>query len=201
MSVPDHRRIVEQVFAGGGYTLTTKAGAGLFTEAAAVALHAADSNWGHLLKPEGRTHVVDAQGNRHAVDVVLYKSTGQIVDIISGAGDPGARLAWSVGPEGEYGDGEWYAPVGSGAPPLEPPSPPVQPPVTGTPPPPAGPIIEIDLGGVLAKVAALEASDERRYRDLVNRLNALHELLKDLPVAFEGRVPYLGSFTLTGKPR
>ena len=116
MSVPDHRAIVEQVFAAGGHDLTTKAGAGRFVEAAAAALHAVNVNWGHLRKPAGRTHVVDAQGNRHAVDVVLYRLTGQIVDIIRDAGEPGAGLSWGVGDEGEYGEGDWYAPVAIGPP-------------------------------------------------------------------------------------
>lgn len=112
MSVPNHQSIVAALYARGGHTLTTKEGAGRFTEAAASALHFVDRSWGHLRKPAGRTHVVDAQGNRHAVDVVLYRATGAIVDIIRDAGGPGAGLSWGVGADGEYGMDDWYAPSG-----------------------------------------------------------------------------------------
>ena len=122
MSVPDHRHIVAQVLERGGHTLSTREGAGRFTEAVAAALHAADRNWGHLRKPPERTHVVGPDGNRHAVDVVLYRTSGQIVDIIAGAGDPGARITWDPGPEREYAESDWYAPDGAIGAPFPPPS-------------------------------------------------------------------------------
>ena len=104
---------MKQVFEQGGHTLTTREGAGRFTEAAAAALHAQDANWGHLKKPADRTHVVGPDGNRHAVDVVLFRSNGTIVDIIRDAGELGAALSWGPGAEHEYGDSDWYAPVGT----------------------------------------------------------------------------------------
>ena len=127
MSVPNHSQIVQAVYAQGGYSLTTKEGAGQFTEAACLALYAVDPNWGHLRKPAWRTHVVGPDGNLHAVDVVLYKSAGAIVDIIRDAGEPGAGLSWGVGADDEYdpdalidGKPTWYAPTGEPAPTPEP---------------------------------------------------------------------------------
>jgi hypothetical protein len=185
MSVPDYRQIVAQVFATGGYTITTKAGAGLFVEAAARALHLLDAQWGHLRKPEGRTHVVDAQGNRHAVDVVLYRRTGQIVDIIRDAGEPGADLSWGEGREGEYDDGDWYAPVPTTRPPPVPVPVPVPQP---TPTPTPQPVIEIDLGGVLRAVAALDAANELRYLDLCVRLDGLASMIAAVPTRYQLRI-------------
>jgi hypothetical protein len=115
MGVPDHRHIVQQVFAQGTHSLTTKEGAGRFTEIAAVALHAVDANWGHLRKPANRTHAIGPDGQRHAIDVVLYRSTGAICDILRGAGDPDAGLAWGPGPDREYNESDWYAPGGTPA--------------------------------------------------------------------------------------
>ena len=130
MSVPDHRHIVELVFAQGGQSLTSKEGAGRFTEAAAAVLHAVDPNWGHLRKPAERTHVIGPDGQRHAIDVVLYRASGTICDIISGAGDPGAALTWGPGPDHEYNETDWYAPGGTPAvaiAPLPPPTPKIAP--------------------------------------------------------------------------
>jgi hypothetical protein len=103
---------VVDLFNAGGFDLKTKDGAGRFTEAVALMLHRHDANWGHLLKPSSRTHVVGPDGRRHAVDVILYRTNGQIVDIIRDAGEPGAGLTWGAGREGEYGESDWYAPAG-----------------------------------------------------------------------------------------
>lgn len=115
--VPDYRHVVDTLYARGGWTITTKEGAGHFTEAAAAALHFVDAEFGHLRKPANRTHVVDQWGNRHAVDVVLYKASGQIVDIITDAGEPGARVSWGPGTEHEYSPDDWYAPRDAEIPP------------------------------------------------------------------------------------
>lgn len=87
-----------------------------YNNAVVVALHAADPNWGHLSKSEAQNHSVDPLGRRHAVDAALYKANGQIVDFIGSAGfdpdnPPPNPVAWSVGPEGEYGQDRWFSPV------------------------------------------------------------------------------------------
>jgi hypothetical protein len=112
MSVPDLRGAVADLFNTGKFDITTKAGAGRFTEAVAVMLHANDANFGHLAKPPDRTHVVGPDGRRHPVDVLRYRSNGQRVDFISDAGEPGAHLSWQPGREHEYSEADWYAPVG-----------------------------------------------------------------------------------------
>jgi hypothetical protein len=82
---------------------------GLFTELAAGFLHEQDRNFGHLKKPEERTNY-----RGHGLDVVLYKATGQVVDIIGAAKiasrEHPASVTWGVGEEGEYGVGDWIDP-------------------------------------------------------------------------------------------
>ncbi len=105
--VPDHRAVVERVYAQGGHVLTNQDGAGRFIEAAASALFRIDPGFGHLRKFPPRTRCGDPP---HACDVVLYRPTGQIIDLIVDMGEPGAHLGWSVGPVGEYGSADWFAP-------------------------------------------------------------------------------------------
>lgn len=123
MPVPNFKSVVEQVYARGGFDLTSKAGCGRFTEACCVELHATDPQFGHLKKSKSRNHVVDAHGQRHAVDAVLYKATGQSVDLIASSESPSARPAWTVDTP-RYSADDWYAPV---LPPSDRPDPPKPP--------------------------------------------------------------------------
>lgn len=95
-----------------------------YAHSVVVALHTHDPNFGHLRKVEGQNHCVDPLGRIVGVDVALYKPTGQIVDFIvsagTGEGAPNAA-SWNVGPEGEYGEGDWIEPVDDGA--VDPPGP------------------------------------------------------------------------------
>lgn len=154
----------------GQYPLTSADGCGRYTEAAALILHGADASYGHLRKPASRSHVVDSAGNLHAVDVVLYRTSGQIVDLVSDCGGDGAHPSWSVGAPGEYSESDWYAPVGSA-------------------PAPAGgasgggagtPAASGDLGTLLDLVRELhikadnnDAANERQYQDLAAKINLL----------------------------
>lgn len=105
--VPNHAAMVEATYAAGGHVITTQDGAGLFIESAARALHRVDPGFGHLKKQPPRTRCGEPP---HACDVVLYRPTGQIVDLIVDAGEPGARLGWSTGVVGEYTSDDWFAP-------------------------------------------------------------------------------------------
>jgi hypothetical protein len=133
---PNHRAVVEQVFATGQYNLQTHEGQGAFVDAVAVALHAHDARWGHLKKNPGQTQL-----HGHAEDAALYlsDSPGQsiAVDFIVGAGGPSPRVGWNPDSP-RYSRSDWYPPsehAGSPAP----------------PPPPA----TVDLTQVLAKLDAL----------------------------------------------
>lgn len=92
---PDHRQIVEQVHAEFPDLLRTNTieSCGRFTRRCAARLHEHDANWGLLTKGPGQT-----QYEGHAVDAVIYKATGQVVDIIAGAHNPSqpGRPAWSL---------------------------------------------------------------------------------------------------------
>lgn len=105
--VPNGKPYVDGVYFGGGHDLTTKEGCGRFTEACAAALHHVDAGFGHLRKRPGQN-----QWNGHAVDAVLYRQTGQSVDIIRESETDRARPAWEVDIP-RYANGDWYAPEGS----------------------------------------------------------------------------------------
>jgi hypothetical protein len=94
MSVPDYSHIVRQRAALFG-PLDSHERCGEFVEYVAPFLHAHDANFGHLKKHPGQT-----QYNGHAADAVLYKATGQAVDIIGASKiaspqNPGTP-AWGV---------------------------------------------------------------------------------------------------------
>jgi hypothetical protein len=88
------------------------------------ALHAVDARFGHLRKQPWQSHCQDAAGRLHARDVALFEPSGQIVDFILDAGwgpDTKNAVVWGVGPEGEYGADDWFAPGESSIPPPVPP--------------------------------------------------------------------------------
>jgi len=155
--VPNHAGIVQQVYAQGGHTITTQDGAGRFVEAVALALHRIDASFGHLKKPADRTH---CGVPFHACDVVLYRDSGQIIDFIRDAGEPGASIfcggtnvCWGVGAVNEYGPGDWFAPTGAPFP---------------MPDPQPDPV---DLGPIRAALAKLE-NDIKALTDLSAWLEA-----------------------------
>jgi hypothetical protein len=106
-STPDHRFVLDAVNRDHPELLreNTHESCGLFTELAVLALHAIDEGWGHVSKPaDGRNAY---QG--HAVDAVKYRSTGQVVDIIRGAGDRHpTETDWGFQPS--RSDEPWMAP-------------------------------------------------------------------------------------------
>lgn len=120
MSVPNLKAIVVKRHKQFG-PLTSKARCGQFTEAVVVDLHAIDPNFGHLRKFGSST-----QYHGHGVDVVLYKATGQAVDIIKAsklASDTRpCEPTWGVEREARYTDSDtyWMPPIGVPDPPPAP---------------------------------------------------------------------------------
>ena len=82
--------LIRAVYEQGDFDLSTKAGSGLYTEAACTALHDQHSHdWGHIRKEPPQNHVVGPSGECHAVDAIMLRS---------GAGDTGAGtydIIWS----------------------------------------------------------------------------------------------------------
>jgi hypothetical protein len=108
VSIPDHFHIVQDVNARFPVLLdhNTQETCGEFTELVVLALHAIDSNWGHVGKRPGQT-----QYNGHAVDAVMYRTVpDKAIDIIGGAENPFANgtPAWMEVPSGGQ---PWMAPV------------------------------------------------------------------------------------------
>jgi hypothetical protein len=107
-TTPDHRFVLDAVNRDHPELLreNTHESCGLFTELAVLALHALDGQWGHVRKPaDGRNAY-----NGHAVDAIKYLTSGQVIDIISGAGDRvPTGPAW--GPTGSREDEPWMAPT------------------------------------------------------------------------------------------
>lgn len=110
MTVPDYRHVVLARAASFG-ALTSKERCGQFIEAVVADLFALDDNFGHLRKFGAQT-----QYNGHAVDAVLYKATGQAIDLITASKlaspQTPAQPAWSVETEAHYTDADryWLAP-------------------------------------------------------------------------------------------
>jgi hypothetical protein len=105
MSIPNHFEVVRRVFEDGRFDLSTKEGCGRFTEACAVALHRIDGEFGHLRKRPAQN-----QYNGHAVDALLYRATGQTVDLIISSGGPESRINWLVNEGDAYSPDMWYPP-------------------------------------------------------------------------------------------
>lgn len=134
--------IVNQVYAQGGFDLRTKEGCGLFTEAVVRTLRIHDTNWGHLRKSDSQNHVTDRDGNKHAVDALMYRADGHIFDIIISSESTAATPAWQD--KGFANVSLWFAPSDDAAPiPSPPPAPqPVPEPVLIPPPEPDPAIAE-----------------------------------------------------------
>lgn len=153
---------VQKIYDEGHYDLTTKGGSGDFTRDVAVRLYELDDNFGELLKSSGRTHVVDSLGRRVAVDAVLYKETGQSIDIIGSSASPKAKPAWTID-KPRYDDDDWAKPAGAG--------------VSGPDPDPIPPVKDEDIIRLEEKIATLEVA-----------LQTNKDLMLAILEGFEGRI-------------
>lgn len=202
MSVPNLQSVVQTVRDSRAWDFTTKTGLCAYSHAVVEALHAADANIGHLVKSEAQNHCTDAQGRRHAVDVALYRPTGQIIDFISSAGfgdpPPANAVTWTVGPEGEYPETSWFAPVPESGTTLHNP---------GMPPP------STDLTQILTRLTLLE-SRANLFMDLASeitkQIGILNQQLANLDAAvvkqplpdYEGTGRIFGfGFSVISRPR
>lgn len=96
---------------------TSKEACGQFTRLAACTL--APEGFGLLTKNPGENQVAG-----FAVDAIIFKTTNQVIDIISQNESPNASPGWSEVPK--RSGNNWAAPVGCG--PVDPPPPPPPPP-------------------------------------------------------------------------
>lgn len=107
--IPDHSHIVRDLFLSRRWDLVSEHGVGEFCEAAVLALHRHDPNWGHLRKYGSATQI-----NGHSEDSALYllpQESGllQSVDFIRGARGDNAGPAW--GPDTpRYAPKDWMDP-------------------------------------------------------------------------------------------
>lgn len=132
MSVPDHRAVVEQLFRTGHYNLKTHDGLAAFADAAVLALHAHDSNWGHVIKRGTQTNI-----HGHGEDSALYKlpnNMAHAVDFIEGARGDNPKPGWGPDPVAYYKHSDWLDPVDHDGPASPPPAPPPPPAVLEFPP-------------------------------------------------------------------
>lgn len=112
MAIPTLIAIVQVVRDSRQWDFSSDEGVCAFSHAVVVALHTANADFGHLRKRADQNHCVDPLGRNVAVDVTLYRPTGQVVDFIRNVG-PGTEnaVAWTVGPVNEYTVADWLAPV------------------------------------------------------------------------------------------
>ena len=153
------------------HTLSTHGGGGCFVEHVAFELHKIDPNFGHLKKNPGQN-----QFNGHAADAILYRKTGQSIDIISNSNTAKAKAAWIVD-KPRYSDKDFIAPTKTC---LEGQPTPVPTP-TPTPTPVPAPPPVVDLTPLLNRIATLEAHE-------VELRNLIHTLVKQLAVEEAARV-------------
>jgi len=188
MSVPYLKSIVLQVRESQPWPFRSKEQLCAYSHAVIVALHQADARFGKLKKIPAQNHCVDPSGQPGAVDVALFRETGQIVDFISSAGfepdtnnpEPTNAVTWTVGPEGEYTAADWFAP-GEAEP--MPPGP--------TPPDPLEP-----------RVVALELE----LTEILNQIGILNRQLAglDAEVVRKPLPEYVGKlfgFSITSRPK
>jgi len=186
--LPDLKHVIQQVRDSKQWPFRSKEQLCAYTQACIRALHVVDANFGNLKKAETQNHCKDSLDRLHATDIALYKSTGQIVDFISSAGfepdlskpEPENDVIWGVGPEGEYPETSWFAPL-AGTPPVDPPvEPPVEPPTPSLEP----------------RVAALEA----QLVEILKQLGSINEGFAQLSteVVRKPLPEYVGSFRILG---
>src|SRR5688572_20480619 len=101
MSVPNLEHLVQAVRARYPEHFPDRHMLCVYGHEVLVALHRADARFGCLKKSEGQNHCMEPNFTRRAVDVALFKPTGQIVDFIQSAGFGDGTtnaVAWGVGP-------------------------------------------------------------------------------------------------------
>jgi hypothetical protein len=209
--IPDHSQIVAAVAGTRDWQMHTHEGLRAFTEAAVVALHERDPNWGHLKKKPGQTQI-----DGRAEDSALYRAPQengklQSVDFVADANTPSARPAWQPDTP-RYSDADWLAPQGVvPPPPVEPPAPPV-PPV----PPPVDTelhnriaLVQTGMSFLINQIAAQRNDIETLHRQLANTYdqiaNARLEIKEaraamDRPLTVEIPHRLLGTLRGTVKP-
>lgn len=199
MAIPNLAHIVHQVRASQNWPFRSKEQLCAYSHACIVAFYNTDPDFGKLRKISAQNHCVDSSGLLGAVDVALYKSTGQIVDFISSAGfepdltkpEPPNLVTWRVGPENEYGPNDWFAP-GNVVP--NPPSNELEQRIS---------MLERQMNVLLnVHVSGLQS----QITELAHQIAELHQLfvskaeLKSLLPEYEGRAPLFGG-TVISRPR
>lgn len=199
MAIPNLVHIVQQVRASQSWPFRSKEQLCAYSHACIVALHNTNPDFGKLRKIPAQNHCVDPSGLLGAVDVALYKPTGQIVDFISSTGfepnpslpEPPNSVTWGVGPENEYGPNDWFAPGNT------------------TPNPPSNELEQriSMLEGQMNVLLNVHVSGlQSQITELAHQIAELHQLfvskaeLKSLLPEYEGRAPLFGG-TVISRPR
>ena len=161
MSAPNHSSVLAGLDAR--FNLSTHDGAGQYTEAAAWVLSQRDRNWGHIAKSGAQK-----QYNGHGLDAVMYRITGDVIDLIINAGGPGvASPSWQ---EKEPTDTSLWRPA------FDPGTPDPSPP----PPPPPPPLPPPDVKPLESKIVELQSAVARLHA-LVEHLSAIVQARVDNP--------------------
>lgn len=110
------QKVPAWVYERGQYDLRDKAQCGLFTEEVArqCATPQYDVNWGHIKKELPQNSVQDSRypqppdvnSRRHAVDAIMHRASGQVIDIIFHSESTDAAPQWF--PQGTTNLGLWY---------------------------------------------------------------------------------------------
>jgi len=140
VSTPNHHAVVEEVNRKFPHLLVanTEETVGEFTERSVLALSAVDRNWGHVGKQPG-----EKQWNGHAVDAAKYRTTGQVIDFVIGAGSGNpTTTTWIEQPSREGND--WTPPIPVGERPAQGPTPAPGPAPPAPAPPSSGHAYERD---------------------------------------------------------
>lgn len=160
--------------------LNTSTACGILTEFIALALNAADPDFGLLSKSPGEHNY-----RGHAVDAVIYRPTQQVIDLMSGAGDRDAdsdvplnqrfdiRIKWEETVKRDGND--WMAPI---EPIVAAPVPPVvitAPPVVAPPADYSAIFARLDLiGQQMEEAAAAQARTDERLTAIKASLDTLN---------------------------
>mgnify|MGYP001562636776 CR=1 FL=1 len=205
MAVPNLKHVVEQVRASQPWPFRSKEQLCAYSHACIVALFNTDSNFGKLKKVPAQNHCVDPSGKLGAVDVALYKPTGQIVDFIASAGfepdptkpEPPNTVTWNEGPVGEYGPDSWFAPTGGTTPPpTEPPNTELEARVTQ---------LEFEVHSLQSQMNDILTIHipgfQSQITELAKQIADLHTLFVAKPLPeYIGRAPIFGG-TVISRPR
>lgn len=150
--VPDHFQAVRDEYRRYAWDLTTTEGTCAFKSSVAYVLSQRDPAFGELRKRPGQHQCPDGT----AVDAVLYRTTGQVIDIVTRSETPQAGIAWQVDIP-RYTDVDWVP-----AAPLlpAPPQPTPVPAPTPQPPPP-------EEGVILAKLTEIQATTTATHAEVV----------------------------------